>query len=54
MINFAIKVCLLAFAAFLDETIVNKDFAKWVRQHWSIESAPQAHEGVHNELKLCA
>jgi predicted transposase YbfD/YdcC len=32
----------------------SKDFAKWVRQHWSIESAPQAHEGVRNELKLCA
>lgn len=25
-----------------------------IRRHWAIESAPQAHEGVHNELKLCA
>src|SRR5271166_6513305 len=25
-----------------------------VRSHWGIESAPQAHEGVRNELKLCA
>jgi len=31
-----------------------KQFAEWIRDHWSIESAPQAHEGVRNELKLCA
>jgi hypothetical protein len=24
------------------------------RKRWGIESAPQAHEGVLNELKLCA
>jgi|JI9StandDraft_1071089.scaffolds.fasta_scaffold458173_2 predicted transposase YbfD/YdcC len=27
---------------------------KDISEHWSIESAPQAHEGFHNELKLCA
>ena len=31
-----------------------KEFAGWIRGHWSIESAPQAHEGVRNELKFCA
>ena len=31
-----------------------KQFADWIRNHWSIESAPQAHKGVRNELKLCA
>ena len=25
-----------------------------IRSHWGIESAPQAHEGVRNELKFCA
>ncbi len=29
-------------------------FAKWVRGHWGIESAPQAHKEVQFEHKLCA
>ena len=31
-----------------------KAFAKRIRQHWHVESAPQAHEEVRNEPKLCA
>lgn len=29
-------------------------FIKWIRQHWGVESAPQAHKEVQKERKLCA
>jgi predicted transposase YbfD/YdcC len=31
-----------------------KEFAGWIRGHWLIESAPQAHKGTGYKLKLCA